>query len=299
MDILVIVGQVPATDMEIQYDRWLNAVDPDDIVYTTSRYDLQAVEEALRIRDIQKKGSVTLLSIGLPRVEAALRMYLSMGADKAIHVCDRSIENYDAYGLSLVLSQAIKGMKYDLILCGMESVVSGCAFFLGPYLAEMLGLPQVSGITRIELQDEGYLVVHRKVERGDRQVVLCPLPCLLTVETGINEPRYPTFPNSLAGITKKIQSLDITSLGFRDTEASERGSFIRVIGFSPPTGRIKKGLVIDTQLSATERMKMTMAGGLPTKSGKQTLLTGEPRKLAEQMVSILVNQGIIQRIGDK
>ncbi len=297
MEILVIVGEVPATDMEIQCDRWLNAVDPDDIVYTTSRYDLQAVEEALRIRDSQKKGTVALLSIGLPRVEATLRMYLSLGADKAIHICDRSIENYDAYGLSLVLSQAIKGMKYDLILCGMESAGSGCAFFLGPYVAEMLGLPQVSGITKIELQDEGHLVVHRKVERGDRQVVRCPLPCLLTVETGINEPRYPTFPDSLAGITKKIQLLDVTSPGLRDTEVSRRGSFVKMVGFSPPTSRIKKRLVIDTKLSAAGRMKMTMVGGLPTKSGKQTLLTGEPRKLAEQMVSILANQGI-HRIGD-
>lgn len=297
MDIVVIVGQVPATDMEIQYDRWLKGVDPNDILYTVSRYDLLAVEEAIRIRDRQKKGTVTLLGIGPKRVEAALRTYLSMGADAAVHICDRSLENLDAYSLAVVLSQAVKGMKYDLILCGAESVDdSGCAFFLGPYVAELLGLPQVSGVAKVELQDSGQgLVVHRKIERGDRQVIRCLLPCLLTVETGINEPRYPTFPASLAAMTKKIQVLDLASLGLKDTEVSHAGSLAKVVGFSPPRRRVKKGLVIDTKLSAAERMKIAMGGGQAAKSDKQTLLSGEVSKLAEDIVSVLVHQGIIRK----
>jgi len=297
MDIVVIVGQVPATDMEIQYDRLLKGVDPNDILYTASRYDLHAVEEAIRIRDKQGKGTITLLGIGPNRVEAAMRIYLSMSADAAIHICDRSLENADAYGLSLALSQAVKSMKYDLILCGAESVDDyGCTLFLGPYLAEFLGLPQVSGVTKVELQDVGQgLVVHRKIERGDRQVIRCRLPCLLTLETGINEPRYPTFPDSLAAMTKKIQVMNVAALGLRDAEISHPDSLIKVAGFSPPRSRVKKGLVIDTKLSAVERMKIAMGGGLSAKTEKQTLLSGEISKVAEELLSLLTRQGIIRK----
>ena len=297
MDIVVITGQVPATDVAIEYDRWLNGVDPNDILYTASRYDLQVVEEAIRIRDSQGKGMVTLVGIGPPRVEAALRMYLSMGADAAVHICDRSLENSDAYGLSLALSRAIKDMKYNLILCGAESVDgSGCAVFIGSYIAEILGLPHVSGVTKIELQTgELGLVVHRKIEKGDRQVIRCPLPCLLAVELGINEPRYPTFPDSLASLRKDIRVLDIVSLGLKSTEIGLVSCFTKVVRASPPRGRVKRGLVINTSLTPAERMKLVMSGGLSTKS-KQTLLTGESNKLAEEIVSILVGQGIIREL---
>ena len=298
MEIVVITGQVPATDLSIEYDRWLSGVDPNDILYTASRYDLQAVEEAIRIRDSQWEGKVTLLAIGPPRAEAALRRYLSMGADVAVHICDQSLENSDAYGLAFALSRAIRNMRYDLILCGGEWVDDfGCAIFLGPYIAEMLGLPQVSGVTHIELQAGGQgLVVHRKMERGDREVIQCPLPCLLGVETGIGEPRYPTFSDSLAAIRKGIQVIDTASLGLSSTDVGHFGSLIKVARYSPPRGRVKKGLVIDTSLSAAERMKMVISGGLSAKSDKRTLLTGEPNKIAKDIVSVLEGQGIIRKV---
>lgn len=290
VEIVVVVGQVPATGISIEYDRRLNSVDPDDILYIPSRCDMQAVEEAIRIRDSQGEGTITLIAIGPQRVEAALRAYLSMGADVAIHICDWSLENSDAYGLSLALSDAIRSIKYDLILCSELVDDSGCTIFLAPYIAEMLGLPQVSGVTKVELQaKKKKVIVHRKIEGGERELILAPLPCLLGVEEGINEPRYPTFPDSLASIRKGIQVVDLTSLRLKASQVGSYGSFVKVVRFSPPRGRIKKGLSIDTKLSAAERMKIIKSGELSSRSGQ--FLTGEPNKLAEEIALILERQG--------
>ena len=298
MEIVVVVGQVPATGISIEYDRRLNSVDPDDILYIPSRCDMQAVEEAIRIRDSRGEGIITLIAIGPQRVDAALRTYLSMGADVAIHICDRSLENSDAFGLSLALSEAIRDIKYDLILCSELVDDSGCTTSLAPYIAEMLGLPQVSGVTKIELQAEKKVIVHRKIEGGERELILSPLPCLLGVEEGINEPRYPTFPDSLASIRKGIQVLDLASLRLKTSEVGSYGSFVKVVRFSPPRGRIKKGLIIDTKLSAAERMKIIKSGGLSSRSS-QKFLTGEPNKLAEEIALILERQGIIRKVSQE
>lgn len=298
MEIVVVVGQVPATGMSIEYDRRLNSVDTDDILYIPGRSDMQAVEEAIRIRDSRGEGIITLIAIGPQRVDAALRAYLSMGADVAIHICDRSLENSDAFGLSLALSEAIRDIKYDLILCSELVDDSGCTTSLAPYIAEMLGLPQVSGVTKIELQaKEKRVIVHRKIEGGERELILSPLPCLLGVEEGINEPRYPTFPDSLASIRKGIQVLDLASLRLKTSEVGSYGSFVKVVRFSPPRGRIKKGLIIDTKLSAAERMKIIKSGGLSLRSS-QKFLTGEPNKLAEEIALILERQGIIRKVSE-
>jgi hypothetical protein len=88
----------------------------------------------------------------------------------------------------------------------------------------------------------------------------------------------------------------LASLGLRDTESSHNVSLTKVVGFSPPRSRVKKGLVIDTKLSAAERMKIAMGGGQATKSEKQTLLSGDVSKLAEDIISALVRQGIIRKI---
>lgn len=294
MKIVVIVRQAPAPNLPIEYDRWLGGVDPDDIVYTTSPGDLQAVEEAIRIRDSQGQGTVTLVAIAPAHVETVLQHYLSMGADEAVNICDRHLENSDAYGLALALYRAIRKMKYDLILCGSESVDDcGCSVFLGPYLAEMLGLPHLSGVTKIEVPaGSREVIVQQKMERGDRGILRSPLPCLLAVEEGINEPRYATFPDSLNSLRKDIQVLDLASLGLRAEELGRSGSLTQVVSFSLPRGRVKKGLVIDTKLSAAERMKIVRSGGLSSRSNRR-LLSGEPKELVEEIAAILKSQGII------
>ena len=295
MDILVIVGQAPATEMEIQFDRALNRIDPDDILFTTNSYDTSAVEAAVSIREHDKTGKITLISIGPPQAASIIREYLSLGGDNAVHIVESHLENYDTFKLAAVLAQVTRNIIYDLILCGGESVdASGMTGLPGPYIAEMLGIPHVSDVTKI-MRESGRqgLIVHRKLEKGDRQVLGCPLPCLLTVEAGDCEPPYPSLPDSLAALKKEIRTIDISSPEFENVVQSV--PLVSTVSFSPPVRRVKKGLVIDTKLTAAERLKMVMSGGLAAKSSKQTMLTGEPEKLAADIVSVLVSQGIIKK----
>jgi len=183
MEIIVIVGQAPASNLPVEYDQHLGGVDPDDVVYTASSVNLQAVEEAIRIREIRGKGRITLVTCGPKRFETTLREYLSLGADGAVHICDASLEKSDIYAISLAIAQAIKKIKYDLIICGEWVDEFGSSVYLAPYIAQILNLPSVSGVTKIEVPDSSReVVVQQKMPWGDRQILRCPLPCLLAVE---------------------------------------------------------------------------------------------------------------------
>ena len=145
MQIIIIIRHIPLTDPLNEYDPTLGRIDPQDIVYGNSIYNLQAVEEAIRIRE-QFGGGVNVIGIGPSWIDGMLRECLAMGADAAFHICDRLLDDSDAYGLSLAISRSIKSLEYDLILCGAEAVDDfGCTILLGPYVAEMLGLPHVPG----------------------------------------------------------------------------------------------------------------------------------------------------------
>lgn len=298
MEIVVVIWQVPLIWTSLEYDRRSNNVDPDDILYTTNAGDLKAVEEAIRIRDRVGRGKVTLLTAGPPQVESSLRECLSMGADAAIHIRSQTLDNHDTYGLCLILALAVKDMTYDLILCGEESLDRfGCVVYPGPHIAETLELPQITGVTSIEIEGKAQgVLAHRKIEHGDREIVRCPLPCLLAVDKAINEPRYPTFPNSIGAIRKDIHVLDAASLGYDTVGLDAFGHYENTVRFSPPTARVKKGLVIDTSLSATERMKIIQAGGLSVRDNRQELLIGEPDKQADEIISILIRRGFIRKL---
>ncbi len=300
MEIIVIVGQAPAANLPVEYDPYLAGVDPDDIVYTASPGDLQAVEEAIRIRESQGEGNVTLVTAGPERFEATLRRYLALGADAAIHVCDARLEKASTCDIALAFARVIRGTGYDLILGGSEWTDEfGSIVYLAPYLAELLNLPNVPGVTRIEVPADGHeVIVEQKMERGDRRILRCPLPCLLAVEQGINEPRYATLPDVISSLTREIRVWDLAALGLEKEELAQSDSLVQAIRYSPPRARVKKGLVIDTKLPAAERMKLVRSGGLSSRDNRQ-LLTGEAGKLAEELVSILTSRGIIRRKASK
>lgn len=293
MEILVVVGRAPVSSMEIQLDRKSGRIDLDDIVYTTSRHDWRAVELALQMKKAAGTGTVTLITIGNSQLIATLRAYLSLGADDAILVKLENATDYGPYGLASAISGVIRKMEYDIILCGGESIDGeGCSYFPGPYIAEMLGLAHVSGVTEVELNNvAAELRVQKKLERGDRQIVKCYFPCLLSIEPSADEPVYPTFPDSLAALTKEIKVIGLSE--------GVPGQLVKFTGFSNPVRRVKKGLVVDTKLSAAERLKMVMSGGQSTKNNSQQSLTGEPEKLAGDLTKILVQQGILRKITDK
>ena len=213
-----------------------------------------------------------------------------MGADKAIHLCDPSFENVDAYTTSLILAQAIKTLEYDIVLCGKASMDEGNGF-VGAGLAEWLDLPLVTSTTRIDIfADTNTAVVHRRIKGGDREILESPLPAVFTVDTVLASPVYPALRTILAGKKKEVATFDPRSLGI---DMARLDPAMTVVGISQPKPRLKKTATIDTSLSPAERMKLIAAGGMQQKSSKAVAKL--PKAAAADIVQFLIDNGFIAR----
>ena len=202
MEILVCVKRVPDTaENEIEVNSSGSDIERDDLVYSVNEWDNYAVEEAIQIRD-KVGGSVTVVTVGDEEAEEVLRREMAMGADAGIHLCDDAFEGSDGKGIATILKAAIDKGNYDLILTG--ALADGGAGQVGGMLAAMLDLPYASVVNSIESIDDTKLKIGREIEGGNQEMNEIDLPCVLSIQTGINEPRYV----GIRGI-RKVASLDI------------------------------------------------------------------------------------------
>jgi electron transfer flavoprotein beta subunit len=189
--IVVCVKQVAVLGDEVEFTGDARDVDPDYLDYALNEWDSYATEEALRIREQAGEGDVVVASVGAARVEAALRRCLAMGADRAVRV--DYMESADPITVARLLAPVVHGEAPDLVLCGVQSsdAVQAAA---GTALAQLLGLPRVAVTRRIEW-DPGATraTAHRELEGGLVAVTEVDTPALLTIQTGINQPRYATL----------------------------------------------------------------------------------------------------------
>jgi electron transfer flavoprotein beta subunit len=191
MNIFVCLKQTFDTEEKIVVEN--GQVKEDGVRFVMNPYDEYAVEEAIKLRDAHG-GTVTVITIGPERAQEALRTALAMGADEAVHITDESLFG-DEYTASNVLAAYLKDKQYDIILCGNQAVDDGSGQ-VAVRLAELLGIPHISTITKLEINGTD-VVAHRDAE-GDVEVVGGKLPILVTAQQGLNDPRYP----SLIGIRK-------------------------------------------------------------------------------------------------
>jgi len=284
LNIVVCVKQVPDPYL-LKFN--LSTKSVEDFFYIINPYDRVAVEEAVRIRERTGVGEVTAVTVGPPDVEAVLRTSLTMGADKAIHVNSRSLKNLDAGITAAILARMIGRLQYDLVLCGRRSLDEDNGY-VGASIAEQLGLPLVSGVAKVEVSADGRkLTAYRCVEKGDREVVECPTPALLTVDDKLNDPRYPSLPTYIAGLRKKIIKVEATEL-MKPQEASPATKILTV---TQPKPRLKKGFSIGSSLSASERIKLILSGGVKEKGMK--MLEEKPELSALEVVRFLQSNKIV------
>lgn len=200
MKIIVTVKQVPDTQ-EVKIDPKTGTLIREGVPSIINPEDKNAIEEALRIKDDQDDVEVTALSMGPPQAENALREALAMGVDRAILVSDRAFAGADTLATTYMLSVAIKKIKkYDLILCGRQAI-DGDTGQVGPQLAEILGLPQVTFAEEINIQ-ENVATVKSNFERFIRTIEV-KTPALITVTNRINRPRLMTMNGVLRAFRDK------------------------------------------------------------------------------------------------
>ncbi len=209
MEILVCVKRVPDTaenEIEIMADG--TDIERDDLVYSVNEWDNYAVEEAIQIRD-KVGGSVTVVTVGDDEAEEVLRREMAMGADSGILISDDAFEGSDGRGIATLLKAEIEKGKYDLVLTGAQA--DDGAGQVGGMLAAMLDWPYASLVNQIEMDGDQKIKVGREIEGGNQEMNEIQLPCVLSIQTGINEPRYV----GIRGI-RKVASVEIPAHGMAD-----------------------------------------------------------------------------------
>lgn len=247
MNIIVCIKQVPAKDAPLSIaGNWIRE---SDIGFEMNEPDSYALEEALRLKE-KHGGEVIALSMGPERVKQTIKEALAKGADRGIHIADDNFAQLDPLGSAKSLAAAIKQQKYDLVLTGLQSDDHGFGQ-TGVLLAGVMDVPHATIIMAIEV-DGQKMKLKRELEAGWFQHLECPLPAVLTIQSGINKVRYATLKGIMAAKKKEITTIARESLGVS----------------VEPTQRVEKIYV-------------------PTKTKKTEFLTGTPKEVAGKLVEKL------------
>ncbi|MBZ5573723.1 MAG: electron transfer flavoprotein subunit beta/FixA family protein [Acidobacteriia bacterium] len=209
MEILVCARRVPDTsENEIELNSAGNDIERDDLVYSINEPDNYAVEEALQIVS-RIGGSVTVVTVGGEDDEEILRREMAMGATHGVLISDDAFGGSDGRGIATILKAFVQKGKYDLVLTGVQAEDGGAQ--VGGMLAAMLDYPFASLVNSIEVLDGGKLKISREIAGGNKEMNEIDLPCVLSIQTGINEPRYV----GMRGI-RQVASVPIPTYGASD-----------------------------------------------------------------------------------
>ncbi|MGH0030483.1 MAG: electron transfer flavoprotein subunit beta/FixA family protein [Myxococcota bacterium] len=201
MKIMVCLKQVPHQDARLDIDGDGTWIKEDNIKFEINSYDTYALEEALKIKD-EGEAEVVVVSIGPDRVTQALRTALGMGADRAIHVKDPEADGSDALGISKILAAVAKEENPDLIFMGLMADDGNFAA-VPPMLAELAGVPHTTAAVAVA-RSNGTLTVDREIEGGANEVVELTAPCLIAVQSGLNQVRYASLKGIMAAKKKPL-----------------------------------------------------------------------------------------------
>jgi len=232
MNIIICIKQVPETT-EVKINPETNTLIREGVKSIINPFDMYAIEEGVRLKE-KFGGKATVITMGPPQAESALREALSLGCDEAILICDRAFAGSDTWATSYTLSGAIKRIgQFDLILCGKQAS-DGDTAQVGPGISTHLNIPQVTYVKKIEEVKEGSLRVERMMEEGF-EIIETPLPALLTVVKEINEPRLPSLKGMMRAKQAKIPVWTQKELDLDQQKIGLCGSPTQVVKiFTPP-----------------------------------------------------------------
>lgn len=255
MKIVVCLKQVPSRDANLRLNAGSTWIQESDISFEVNEPDVYALEEALRLKE-KLGGEVIVCTLGPARAGQAIKEALAKGADRALHLEDSAFENLDPHGTARVLSAAIGKENPDLVLTGLQSDDFGFAQ-TGVILAEILNLPHSTIV--MEIQTEGdRLKIKRELEGGWFQWIEMPLPAVITIQSGINKPRYTTLKGIMAAKNKPLLKLAAQDLGLDAESLKPRQVISRVY--------------------------------VPKKTAQTEFIEGSPKEIAGRLVDKLKNE---------
>jgi len=255
VEIIVLLKQVPDTETTIQFGDDETSIRTEDVKWVINPYDEFAVEEALRIKESQGEGKVTILSVGPERAVDSIRTALAMGADEGILVDDPAVEGTDGIGIAKIIAATLAQMPYDIIIAGMRAVDDD-GYLVPAAVAEFLDIPQVSMVVKQEISDDK-ISCERTVE-GGTEVIEAPLPALFTTQRGINEPRYASLPGIMKAKKKPLEKKTLSDIGAdADTLGRDNAKcVIEKLEFPPERkpGKIVEAETVEAQAAELVRL---------------------------------------------
>jgi electron transfer flavoprotein beta subunit len=230
MNIAVCVKRIPKTaEADILIDKDGKDIKKDHLVFALNDWDGYAVREAALLKE-KHGGTVTVITIGPEESKEVLTRCLAMDADKALRI--EETPSSDTLLIARILYHAVKNESYDLILTGVQAEDDNCGQ-VGGSLAQMLGLPHAAIVNHIEI-DGGRARVRRELEGGIEEVLELKLPAVLTIQTGINEPKYVSLSAILEAEDKEIREVQPGEIGMATTGSAD--TTIDQV-FFPPVGK--------------------------------------------------------------
>jgi electron transfer flavoprotein beta subunit len=239
MNIAVCIKQVPDT-AEVRINPETGTLIREGVPSIINPYDMHALEAALQIKE-QKDGKVTAVTMGPPQAETALREAISIGVDEGVLLSDKAFAGSDTWATSYALSRAMAKIKPDIILCGKQAI-DGDTAQVGPELAEMLDIPHVAYVRKIEEITESSIRVQRLMDEG-YDVVEASLPVLMTVVRELNEPRLPSLRGKMAAKKAGIITWTAADIGADEQSTGLSGSPTEVSRIFAPEARADREMI--------------------------------------------------------
>jgi electron transfer flavoprotein beta subunit len=284
VNIIVCVKPVPDPGI-ISVNPHTGAIENDDLVYIINPCDKVAIEEAVRIKEKNGEAHITLISVAHPSMKRLLRKCMDSVVDKAMLIWDKDFDRLDSFATGILLAGIIGTLDHDLILCGQKALDTE-AGQVGSVIAESLQIPLASRIVSVHVSTESKkLDIQSKLEKGNREKAEVGFPAVLTVETDLNEPRYASLPSLMDGLRKDIKEYDLKAFGLSYEEIVGKDVKTQTVGLATPKPRPKKIFTPDSQLSADERMRLIMSGGVTQK--QSDVLKGDPKNVASTIIQFL------------
>ena len=256
MNIIACIKQVPDTESQIKISSDSKSIVTDDIKWVMNPYDEFAVEEALRIK-AKFGGEVTVVGLGPKRVTESIRTALAMGADKGILICDEALDGSDSLGIAKALAGAIKDLGCDLILAGQRGIDEDNGL-VGSNLAELLGMPSVTIVEKLEVAEDAKSLKATKGIEGAGLVIESSLPALITAQKGLNEPRYASLPGIMKAKKKPLDVKTLADLGLNASEFGKDARKVKILALVPPpareAGRIIEGETTEEKAAELARL---------------------------------------------
>jgi electron transfer flavoprotein beta subunit len=234
VEILVCARRVPDTsENEIALNSAGNEIERDELVYSINEPDNYAVEEALQIV-ARVGGNVTVVTVGGEDDEEILRREMAMGANHGVLITDDAFSGSDGRGIATILKAFVQKGSYDLILTGVQAEDGGAQ--VGGMLAAMLDYPFASLVNSIEVLEGRKLKIGREIAGGNKEISEIDLPCVLSIQTGINEPRYVGMRGIRAVASVPIPAYGASELGIDPGAVGEAAAKVKRVDYFLPAG---------------------------------------------------------------